>query len=137
MKKNAENRVAKNRYSYNSTYLGAVNEEPSVTAPNMALSMRELLTRHANNQELPYWQPLFEGEEDLDLPDFQFMDTLEKLQFAAEAREAIKNKYPKRGMNEREYVQHVLLEQKRASVQKEEQQRDSVEPKKAEQSSDS
>lgn len=67
---------------------GAVNTLPSLTMPDMALSMRQILERFARGQSIPQNNTAHYSEEDL--TEFEKMDKFEKMDAAAMIREDIK-----------------------------------------------
>ncbi|AXL15370.1 hypothetical protein [Microviridae sp.] len=73
-----------------------INKQPSLTMPDMVLSLDELIKRHTRGQEIPILSPQYQyaetGENLMpELPDVDFdsLDKVGKLQLAAEIRERI------------------------------------------------
>jgi hypothetical protein len=67
--------------------------EDSLTVPNMALSLGELLERHTRGQGIQTFQPQYTTEEEIALGlgiDVSRMDTFEKLEYAAQIRKQLK-----------------------------------------------
>ncbi|AXL15352.1 hypothetical protein [Microviridae sp.] len=60
---------------------------PSKTVPNMTLPLKELLNRFTRGQSVATLSPVYNGEEEL--PDFEYMDTMEKLDYARDIRRGI------------------------------------------------
>lgn len=89
----------------------------SLTVPNQVLSLQEILHRHTNGLGVPYLEGVYDGE--IELPDFSMMDNIEKLMFAAEAREELEGQIPREGRSWREYLAHVQNVRREKKVQAE------------------
>lgn len=113
---------SKTRNSYNYNYLEThkeVNNSPSLTVPDQGLNAKELLARLRQNQEVPYFHGYY--DEEMTLPEIEKMDNLDRLQFAAELRERMKNEIPRtKGERFADYVDRVKKQkqaEKRAAEQ--------------------
>lgn len=94
------------------------NSGELLTVPNMDLTVRQLMQRHQNDMMLPHFPAWFDGP--VDVPDLRMMDTIEKLQWAAEAREELEGQYPKRKDEQFEdYLRRVMKEHNKAQLEAE------------------
>lgn len=67
---------------------GEVIEGPSMTEPDMSLSIPELLDRHSRGLPLPFYE---DDYTDLDLPDFGAMDLAEIAEYRERLAEHIED----------------------------------------------
>lgn len=84
---------------------GETNNSPSMTQPDMALSLKTLIDRHTRGLQIPVLTGTYsnESEQALDLPDLQRLDKLERLDLIKEVTE---------------HVQEVSQEVEKAAKQK-------------------
>lgn len=69
---------------------GEINNEPSLTVPNMTMSLEEILTRYTRGGEIATLTPVYQEHDEFDeSPDLQKMDAVEKLQYAKDIRDSI------------------------------------------------
>lgn len=80
-----------NSFDYKSEdFKGEVNKLPTVTVPDMTMSLKEILKRYTRGGEIATLTPVYQQGEDFDEnPDISKMDATEKLQYAKDIREAI------------------------------------------------
>lgn len=58
------------------------NDGPSMTVPDMSLSLRDLLNRHKSGGKVKVFEPVYTGENSM-IPDgFERMDQMEKVELA-------------------------------------------------------
>lgn len=69
---------------------GEINNSPSLTVPGMTLSLKQLLERFVRGESVTTFQPVYLGD-DSDMPDLSRMDTIEKIEMAAEIKAAIRH----------------------------------------------
>lgn len=95
----------KNSFDY-SPVVGEVNELPSLTVPDMTMSLAEILRRYTRGGEVATFQPVYQDGDDFDdSPDVSKMDAPEKLQYALDLKAVIKRK--QREMKERKMAKNV------------------------------
>lgn len=70
-------------------HIGEVNNLPSLTVPGMTLGLKELLQRFVRGDNVTTFQPSYLGD-DSDMPDVSRMNTMERIEMAAEIKQAIK-----------------------------------------------
>lgn len=72
------------------------NTKPSMTVPDEALPLKTLLQRHTRGMDVTMFQGVYSMDNDDDLasiiPEFDKMDRIERLHFAAELRQIIIDK---------------------------------------------
>jgi hypothetical protein len=62
-------------------YAGEVNNKPSMTIPDQTMSIREIMNRYARGLPIAGEKfPLYEGDDDENLPDLSRMDKIEKIE---------------------------------------------------------
>jgi len=64
-----------------------VNNLPSQTVPGMTMSLEELLRRYVRGENVQTFQPVYAG--DADIPDFDNMTEMDRLDMARELREFV------------------------------------------------
>lgn len=69
-----------------------VNTMPSLTIPDQSLTVTQLIARHTRGQSLMGKLPVFESEDDVQLPpDWERMDISEKHEWIDEQAETVKD----------------------------------------------
>lgn len=77
---NAQNFV--DHHSYDGTLiLGEVNNSPSLTVPNMTLSLEDLIKRYVRGDDVTVFEGVFTGDDDL-FDGVERMDSLDRLDLA-------------------------------------------------------
>lgn len=79
----------RNQFNY-SLFIDSFEEHPkgeSLTVPDQALSMRQLLTRYTRGQDVPMHEGTYDGEHDL--PDLSRLDKMDLLDLQRETTEII------------------------------------------------
>ncbi|MEM2002479.1 MAG: hypothetical protein QXT77_07540 [Candidatus Methanomethylicaceae archaeon] len=81
----------KNAFDYDPKDIkNEVNESPSMTVPDMTMSLQELLKRYTRGGEVATFQPVYQQTDDFENdPDISKMDATEKLEYARQIRESI------------------------------------------------
>lgn len=73
-----------------------INKGISITVPDEAMSLEDLLKRHSRGQEVTIFQGVYSMDNDDDfaniLPEFDKMDRIERLHFSQELRQEIMKK---------------------------------------------
>lgn len=84
----------KNSFEYNHIDRdGEVNSLPSLTQPEMTMSLKELLNRYTRGGQVATFTPVYQDHEDFDdSPELEKMDAPEKLQYALDIKMGIKQK---------------------------------------------
>lgn len=105
---------------------GEINDMPSMTVPDMAMSMKDIMKRFASGLPIEGERVPFYGGEDDDLPDFSHMDPAELEEYRDRVSQELKEL--NRGIAEqKEADQRKELE--RTSAQNPEQSEDDPQPK--------
>lgn len=81
----------RNAFDYDHTKeVNEFNELPSMTVPDMTMSLSEILKRYTRGGEIATLTPVYQEEDEFsEYPDFEKLDALEKLQYAQEIKESI------------------------------------------------
>lgn len=70
---------------------GEVNDLPSMTQPEMTMSLKELIARYTRGGDVATFTPVYQDHDGFDEnPEFEKMDATEKLQYALDLKMAIK-----------------------------------------------
>ena len=72
---------------------GSINDKPSLTVPNMAMSLKQLLERFTRGQSIPTKTPIYHEDEEgnvIDLPDIGRLNKLDKIDLLRETKAATK-----------------------------------------------
>lgn len=66
------------------------NNSPSLTQPEMTLSLKELISRYTRGGQVATFTPVYTGDGEFDeYPEFEKMDAVEKMEYAARIKESI------------------------------------------------
>lgn len=79
----------KNMFNYDFKKYGEDFTKPSLTVPDMTMSLRELVERFTRGQEVPYRTPMYDENEDYH--ELEKLDKIEKLERAKQIRKGIKD----------------------------------------------
>lgn len=81
----------KNAFDYDpKDVAGERTDKPSMTVPEMTMSLKEILSRYTRGGEVATFTPVYQDNDEFDEnPDFSKMDATEKLQYARQIKEAI------------------------------------------------
>ena len=83
-------RVARDKWSMKyEFYAGESTDQPSLTRPDMELNISQAVARMRIGQKIETYVPQYTDELDIEVPEFEKMDRLEKLQWAAKNRDEI------------------------------------------------
>lgn len=95
------------------------NSGISMTVPDMALSMKQIIQRHANGRSLPYFPAWFDGDIE-GLPDFKMMTEVDKLRWAADTRRSLEGRLERKPRESFEsYLERFNQFTKKLRVEKE------------------
>ncbi len=70
---------------------GSINDKPSLTVPNMAMSLKTLLERFTRGQSIPTNTPVYHEDEEgnvIDLPDIGRLNKLDRIDLLKETKAA-------------------------------------------------
>ena len=102
--------------------IGEINNEPSMTIPNQAMTVRELMIRFASGLPLKGQKvPIYEGDEEI--PDIDKMELIEREEYYLELkkqREEVEERVKQRRIKAKEMKLEQIVQDRIAKKQKEE-----------------